>query len=395
VNQVINRILESGLEAIEDPQRRLDAQGDQPTDILADVEQVEKTLKTQAPQISYDANEIYALLENNAAREDRVQHVLTLLKSRVPQQNQSNTVIVIPDNSASSSHTGDTMTKKVPPAKSENDDLVKALLKDAQTLHQIFSAVSVDELYAYLEAHHDADNRIDIVMNELMERNEGNPQLSDKNPTQKMDNNTQAEEESPKQSNGSSASLSLITTTRSQNADVDALVLSDVETLLNLFPECDPNYLYDQLLLKRTSGDVAAANSLSMEMFEKRNFPKLKDRLEKEEKENRKQQLQNLQFKVDEFLEMFPDPKAYFYDEARPVNESYTRHTTVMLSNSFPMLKQGPIKKAMDSHKGHFLPTYRELEKVAAKYNGGILNLCSFFNFLIFLLFQIKLFNFI
>ncbi len=42
-----------------------------------------------------------------------------------------------------------------------------------------------------------------------------------------------------------------------------------------------------------------------------------------------------MEFKLEEFLQLFPDPVTHFYDETKPVSETYKQHAQVSAGDAF------------------------------------------------------------
>ena len=56
--------------------------------------------------------------------------------------------------------------------------------------------------------------------------------------------------------------------------------------MLQLFPDCDPNFLFEKL--EKMSNTKNRTDVLAGELFENKNYPKLKDVKAKEDKEKKR-----------------------------------------------------------------------------------------------------------
>jgi hypothetical protein len=76
----------------------------------------------------------------------------------------------------------------------------------------------------------------------------------------------------------------------------DNKLQDDFSRLRNIFPDCDPNYIYERL--EESKGKEDRATHIATDMFEHKNYPRLKDLVEKQTKEARKKRLHNMNFTV-------------------------------------------------------------------------------------------------
>lgn len=238
-------------------------------------------------------------------------------------------------------------------AAEEADD---TLMKDLALISSVFPKEDRNEIYAYLEAHFDEPDRVQVVINELLQMGRGQEEGPSNGPAEATPS---PRTEAPPIGSGASSDV---------EAD-NGSAQREFETVKALFPDCDPEYIREEL--RTRSGDEQALNRLITRMFEMKNYPKLRDRLEKERKLKRKQELQSLNFDLEEFLETYPDPKTFFHDEGRKVTENYTVHAEIHLMNLFPMLRSGYIKQILARHRSHFLPALRDLQKIKDRYTAG------------------------
>lgn len=132
-----------------------------------------------------------------------------------------------------------------------------------------------------------------------------------------------------------------------------------MEKMRNIFPDCDPNYLYEKLdSMKNVSNRT---HVLATEMFEKRDYPKLKDLLDKEKAKEVNKRARNLIMTPEEFLQKFPEPLKTFEVVTREPSEVYKQHAEICLKNEFPLLKSGYLRKVLAKYKGHLYPAYKKI----------------------------------
>lgn len=354
VDVVLNEVLEGQLqseinkaeaEVIEHVQR---GRGGADDPLMEDVQEVVR----QVPGV--DPNRVfYLLLESTSHPRDRVKALVAQLRGR-PGASTAEDVIVISDDPS----------PKPPPLRSSLSDptdpivVGDELYADTRTIARIFPNRDRNEIYAYLEAHHDRPDRVQRVMDELLA-------IGTESQTPPV---TQEIEVTGDQSVTDST-----TPARAQPTNPQADLQRDVEHLCMVFPDCDPNYVYTRL--EQTKDLPNRTQMLAAQMFEFKTYPKLKDMQEKNSKEALKRKLINMTLNMTEFLTMFPDPVDVFLNEDKAVSETYKEHAVTQLVNCFPALKEPFIKKILEKRKNHFTPALRELEKEAVKYTGRTISI--------------------
>ncbi|KAL3872808.1 hypothetical protein ACJMK2_036008 [Sinanodonta woodiana] len=224
-----------------------------------------------------------------------------------------------------------------------NPELKKnPLYRDVRTIHKALPYKDTSEIYAYLEAHFDKPDRVKIVLKELT----------------KSDNDSQettAEEHIP-----SFDSQNEYKNKGKQPLALEARLVQDVKELHEILPDCDPSYLYQRLKKNLNDGDIVT--KIAIELLEKRNYPKLKERMDKERKQAFKIKLENQKFDMAQFLSNFPNPSKFFFNTEKAVSKNYQDHVVVYLKNTYPMLKDCYIRSLMKAHANHLAPVVQELE---------------------------------
>ena len=234
----------------------------------------------------------------------------------------------------------------------ESDGLhADPIYNDMNYISKMFPDIDKNEIYAYLEAHFDKKNRVQIVTDELLGADEDSQgPLKVKSVIDLTNSHSTV---TPKGKNDPELGVS----------DVE----KDVIAITAVVPDCDPNFLYERL--EKMSKTADRVSVLTAQLLETRTYPKLKERLDVEQKKSVRLRLQNLDMTIKECLQMFPDPESYFNDEDKPVTETYKSHAMIQLRNEFPMLHVSYINKTFQKHKSHFAPTRQDLLKLAEQYN--------------------------
>ncbi|CAH1791817.1 unnamed protein product [Owenia fusiformis] len=297
------------------------------------------------------------------------------------------------------------------------------LYKDMMTISRMFPNLNRNEIYAYLEAHYDNPNRIALVAEELLAggnesqgdsfdipgnmvhtgeviRNDSTLSIDLPKSTSKTNIKTTNQVENiehavdvktdpathPEQSkdtivpndtagNTSGANDKFIKKNNNTQTKTNisrkhsAVAQNDMDALLSIFPDADPNYLYARL--EEKAGEEERAQTLAAELFNTKAYPKLKEVQGKQKQAAWKHQIQNMTFNLKEFIQMFPDCLTLFYNEEKPVTESYKKHALPQLKNYFPLITEVYINKAFMKHKFHLTPTVRELENEAGAFKGS------------------------
>ena len=327
-----------------------------PTSLVEDVQAV----LNQFPAV--DPNFAYELLERFASRPDRISVVCNELTGLMAGDDSATAggdgVVVKEADSAMPTDAGTVQES----AEANSIQPVDPLVKDTEFVSRMFPNKDKDEIYAYLEAHYNKPNRVDIVTEELLHISEHTQ------PSDESQNNTEARENGESKSSRSTAT-DHVSAVVGEDVGPLAQLEKDVETMRTVFPDCDPMYLYETLSAR--ADDPQRVEKLSSELFEHKNYPKLKDRLEKARKANLRNRLINLTMDIEEFLQMFPDPVTHFHQEEKAVTETYKQHARIHLQNCYPMLHARYVQEKLDDHNGHLTPTMKDLAKDVQIYNRG------------------------
>ncbi|XP_076442029.1 uncharacterized protein LOC143281024 isoform X2 [Babylonia areolata] len=234
-----------------------------------------------------------------------------------------------------------------------NDPLVQndAVFRDMRIISKMFPERDQNELYALVEAHYYKKDRVQVVIEELLQQE-----------------NSQGNTQTPPQPQ----EIKEAVVTATPNSDVaDFLLQAEVDHLRDIFPDCDPNYILERLELYKSNPDRIKV--IASEMFERKNYPLLKDVQEKQTKAARKRQLQNINFTTEEFLAKFPDPSTVFSSTNKEMREGYRNHVDIQLKHDFPDFRHSYVSSVVQKHHHHLMPIVRELEAMRANIlaNGG------------------------
>ena len=134
-------------------------------------------------------------------------------------------------------------------------------------------------------------------------------------------------------------------------------------TLESLFPEVDPEFLHQRAVeIGDNPQQMEQWIAESIENNSAKEFPSRSD-YEKRQKNAQMQEKYSGQVTVQEILDMYDDPEAYFMDEKRPVSELYKKHSLNQLKKEFRQISVMVINKIFNAHNGLFVPCVRALKK--------------------------------
>ncbi|KAJ8309325.1 hypothetical protein KUTeg_014199 [Tegillarca granosa] len=347
VDVIMNEILENSNskpdKVINTIERQPDEQKNQEVSLLEDFAKVIDKLVTNLTSLPVTANEINQMLNQYQYRRDRIDYVVSLILAKHYHRKTGGKIdksdeIMKDFMLVSSKLTDEIESNKISPdeifwlldsKKNESDrvnqavnhfktqitgKLVKTdsfptdpalqndlIYRDMRIVSKVIPEKDPNEIYAYLEAHHDRKDRLRIVIEELLKLGSEQP------------NSLSVESRSE-----SLPDLDL------QVSKVSYGIKDEIDDLLEIFPDCDPYYLYEEL--EKRSHDKERVKNIAVDMFDNKKYPKAKDRVTEIEKANSKRKLQNLQLTIEEFLSKFPDPKTSFSTNSKKFKFIH-RHT--------------------------------------------------------------------
>lgn len=283
-------------------------------------EYVDDMMKVLSQLPSADPEQVYKLVERNCRETDRVQKVIDHLQSNNGPSGSLKKEISFP---IDPKYSGD------------------PLYRDMRIVCKVLPERDPNEIYEFLTAHHEKKNRLQVVIEELM----------------KSGGESQSFTESLDPNNPSISDVMRV----GRNGTLLKNIQEEVDELMEIFPDCDPNYLYDKL--EEHSDDKDRLRNVAMELFEYKNYPKLKDTLEERKKQSKHNQIQHLQFEMESFLVRFPDPVATFLKADKEMSQSYKDHALQQLRRDYRQLKKSYITKVLDQHKYHYHLSKKEIER--------------------------------
>ncbi|KAL8617652.1 hypothetical protein ACOMHN_047898 [Nucella lapillus] len=306
-------------------------------------------LNAEFPHIN--PSEIYELLENKENRATAVQAVREKLEARASTSGGRGVGV----------HNPPPPPPPPPPGlpkddSMSNDPLVQndPVYRDMRIIAQMFPEQEQTRLYALVEAHYYRPDRVQVVIEELLQghssqdRLQSLPQTPPPVPAPQLA--SVSRETAPRDPVGGAQALD----------ETDDRLKEHLEHLRAVFPDCDPNFIFERLEAHKLSPDRVKV--IAAEMFERRDYPRLKEVEERRGKEARKRHLQKMEFTLEEFVEKFPDPEETFGDTEKEMREGYRRHLDTQLQHDFPDFHSHYVQKVIDGFSFHLLPIVRQLE---------------------------------
>jgi len=141
-------------------------------------------------------------------------------------------------------------------------------------------------------------------------------------------------------------------------------VQHNLQTLINIFPDVDPEFLREQSL--NIGVDPAKLEAFITASLEKKSsFP---SRKEYEKRKNNRDQMQKIKMlTVNDFLELWEDPHAHFADSSSTVSQLYKEHAVFRLRKKFPQIHHTEVVKALEEHNHHFFPALKKIQNLSPK----------------------------
>ena len=228
-----------------------------------------------------------------------------------------------------------------------NDDAFKndPLYKDMHLISRVIPDADPNEIYAFLEAHHDQKDRIKIVIEEFLKIEPST------HPT--LQKHTSIAEymlnfKEPVIENGG-------------NVKMPSTITEEVDNIREIFPDCDPHYLYEEL--EKLANNQDRVKAVAMALFENNKYPTQKDAIKRKEKEEMAMKLANLNFDMEDFLKRFPDPKTTFeHSKTGGPSENYKAHVVAQILNDFKKIKTGFLFHVLRKHNFRYAPAFEDLD---------------------------------
>jgi hypothetical protein len=137
----------------------------------------------------------------------------------------------------------------------------------------------------------------------------------------------------------------------------------DVNEIKLIIKDCDPTHIEELL---NTHIDKADRVRIIIDHLLEKPYPKLKDYLAKI---NRRKKIEsNLEFNMDEFIRIYPNPVEYFYNIPNDIiNDNYKEHCLVFLRNKFKLISSDSIEFHFKANNYRLTPTYHQFEEALRK----------------------------
>lgn len=129
---------------------------------------------------------------------------------------------------------------------------------------------------------------------------------------------------------------------------------------MEIFLDCDFNYLYDKL--EEYINDKERLKNIVMELFEYKNYFKLKDILEERKRQVKYNQIQYLQFEMEFFLVRFSDFMGTFLKVDKEMISFYKDYVMQQLRREYRQFKKFYIIKVFEIYNYYYYFSKREIE---------------------------------
>lgn len=129
---------------------------------------------------------------------------------------------------------------------------------------------------------------------------------------------------------------------------------------MEIFLDCDFNYLYDKL--EEYINDKERLKNIVMELFEYKNYFKLKDILDERKKQVKYNQIQYLQFEMEFFLVRFFDFMGTFLKVDKEMISFYKDYVMQQLRKEFRQFKKLYIIKVFEIYNYYYYFSKKEIE---------------------------------
>lgn len=129
---------------------------------------------------------------------------------------------------------------------------------------------------------------------------------------------------------------------------------------MEIFLDCDFNYLYDKL--EEYINDKERLKNIVMELFEYKNYFKLKDILEERKRQVKYNQIQYLQFEMEFFLVRFFDFMGTFLKVDKEMIFFYKDYVMQQLRREYRQFKKFYIIKVFEIYNYYYYFSKKEIE---------------------------------
>lgn len=129
---------------------------------------------------------------------------------------------------------------------------------------------------------------------------------------------------------------------------------------MEIFLDCDFNYLYNKL--EEYINDKERLKNIVMELFEYKNYFKLKDILDERKRQVKYNQIQYLQFEMEFFLVRFFDFMGIFLKVDKEMISFYKDYVMQQLRREYRQFKKFYIIKVFEIYNYYYYFSKKEIE---------------------------------
>jgi len=131
----------------------------------------------------------------------------------------------------------------------------------------------------------------------------------------------------------------------------------EFKVIQNIFQDCDPEYLIKKLNNAK-SDDYSRVESVVCDLLEEKTYPKLKEFINKE----KIKALQQIEFNIEDYLKLVPDPVKHFYEIGKLTSQKYRNLCRLELENEFDFVSKWSINMVLSRYNYHLAPSFNELK---------------------------------
>ncbi|XP_021915024.1 uncharacterized protein LOC110827567 isoform X2 [Zootermopsis nevadensis] len=147
------------------------------------------------------------------------------------------------------------------------------------------------------------------------------------------------------------------------------------QTLLAVLPDADPDYLH--ATFEKIGNDEESVKVFLLEALENKEYPTREAFLKRQEMASLQRKYKE-EFSIEDFIEMFPDPRKHFYEENNSNSSELIRnHGIAYLETRYRRIALEDIRTSFKNKNYNLTLTCRELDK----WNGPICLLRETFNY--------------
>ena len=321
-----------------------------------------KSDKHESNSLLADAHEIAIILNID------VKNVLPKLKMKEASKRRKQLVIedILLEKENTNDETANVKTTKES-SQNKKKDIVDVLREETAMIHEMFPDKDINEIFAYLELYHDRSSRMQLAIKDLTgdtdtqtttETIEDVPCSLDDLPS------TFEELPSTLECENDDIPSEFCTKEETENDRLHKNFMKDIKLVGDIVPDCDVNFVADRLFSMSSLPD--RVSKLTTELLESKIYPKLKDRVEFDEREKRKEKLKI--FDMVDFLRTCPNPIEHYYDTTVDVTVSYREHCKVYFANEYPVMHSTYVEKVFLYNNYHLSSTVKKLKKQMRSY---------------------------